>query len=275
MKITRAMELIATSRIGKAQIRVARAKPYTEKMNDVIRNIASSTGSFKHPLLERRELKTVGVLVVTSDRGLAGGYNTSVIRLAERAVLRHQEEGKVVRMYTIGAKAQAYFRYRKHIIDHSWLNVTDTPTYADARAIANNLLEEYATERVDAVEAFTTEYVSALTQNAMFWPVLPIEPPEVDADGSSAMVGGYTFEPSPDEILNRLLPRYLEGTIFGMLLEASASEHAARRRAMKAATENAEELTRLLTREANQARQAEITTEISEIVGGAEALSSV
>ena len=274
MKITRAMELIATARIGKAQIRVARAKPYTEKMNDVIRNIATATGSLKHPLLERREVETVGVLVVTSDRGLAGGYNSSVMRLAERAILRHQAEGKLVRVLAVGGKAAAYFKYRNYIIDHVWLNVTDTPTYGDARAIANNLLEEYATGHVDAVEAFTTEYVSALTQNAMFWPVLPIEPPEAEGP-ASGLPTGYTFEPSPEEILGRLLPRYLEGTVFGMLLEASASEHAARRRAMKAATENAEELTRLLTREANQARQAEITTEISEIVGGAEALSGV
>jgi len=273
MKITRAMELIATARIGKAQIRVAQAKPYTEKMNDVIRNIAAATGSLSHPLLERRDVQNVGVLVVTSDRGLAGGYNTSVIRFAERAIQRHQSEGKIVRVYTVGAKAQAYFRYRKYTIDHSWLAVTDTPTYADARSIANIVLDEYASGRVDAVEAYTTEYVSALTQNAIFWPVLPIEPPEADEGASSEPVG-YTFEPSPEEILGRLLPRYLEGTVFGMLLEASASEHAARRRAMKAATENAEELTRLLTREANQARQAEITTEISEIVGGAEALSS-
>lgn len=272
MKITRAMELIATARIGKAQLRVARSKPYTEKMNNVIRNIASASGSLKHPLLERRDITNVGVLVVTSDRGLAGGYNSSVIRLAEHAIARHQAEGRSVAVYAIGAKAEAYFRYRKYRIVHTWLNVTDTPTYADARAIANNLLEEYATERVDAVEAYTTEYISALTQEALFKAVLPIEPPEAD-DGAPEVVAGYTFEPSAEEILGRLLPRYLEGSIFGMLLEASASEHAARRRAMKAATENAEEMTRLLTREANQARQAEITTEISEIVGGAEALS--
>lgn len=272
MKITRAMELIATARIGKAQVRVSQAKPYTEKMNDVIRNIAAATGTLTHPLLERREVTNVGVLIVTSDRGLAGGYNTSVIRFAEAAILRHQAQGRVVRVYTIGGKAQAYFRYRRYIIDHSWLDVTDTPTYGDARSIANVVLDEYASERVDAVEAYTTEYVSALTQNAIFWPVLPIEPPEAEDEGLSEPVG-YTFEPSPEEILGRLLPRYLEGTVFGMLLEASASEHAARRRAMKAATENAEELTRLLTREVNQARQAEITTEISEIVGGAEALS--
>lgn len=274
MKITRAMELIATARIGKAQVRVAQSKPYTEKMNGVIRNIAAATGSLSHPLLERREPNTVGVLVVTSDRGLAGGYNSSVIRMAEAAVHVHQAAGRTVKVYCVGSKAQSYFRYRKYSIDHVWLDVTDTPTYADARSIANILLDEYATGRVDAVEAYTTEYVSALTQNAMLWPVLPIEPPDTEAGLSeTATPVGYTFEPSPEEILGRLLPRYLEGTMFGMLLEASASEHAARRRAMKAATENAEELTRLLTREANQARQAEITTEITEIVGGAEALA--
>ncbi len=274
MKITRAMELIATARIGKARVRVAAAKPYTEKMNDVIRNIAAAAGSLSHPLLERRDVQTVGALVVTSDRGLAGGYSSSVIRLAEAAIRRHQSEGKVVRVYAVGSKAQSYFRYRKHTIDHAWLGVTDTPTYGDARSIANTLLEEYSSERVDAVEAFTTEYISALTQTAIHLPVLPIEPPEAVSEVVSEPFG-YKFEPSPEEILGRLLPRYLEGTIFGMLLEASASEHAARRRAMKAATENAEELTRLLTREVNQARQAEITTEISEIVGGAEALSGV
>ncbi len=272
MKITRAMELIATARIGKAQVRVAQAKPYTQKMNDVIRNIAAATGSLSHPLLETRDVETVGVLIVTSDRGLAGGYNSSVIRLAEAAVIKHRSEGRNVRIYAVGGKALAYFRYRKYPIERSWLNITDTPGYGDARAIANVLLDEYASEHVDAVEAYATEYVSALTQNAMFWPVLPIQPPDVEGDAVIEPVG-YTFEPSAEEILSRLLPRYLEGTMFGMLLEASASEHAARRRAMKAATENAEEMTRLLTREANQARQAEITTEISEIVGGAEALS--
>ena len=274
MKITRAMELIATARIGKAQVRVAQAKPYTEKMNAVIANIASETGSLSHPLLERRDVKAVGVFVVSSDRGLAGGYNSSVIRLAETAVRSHQAAGRTVRLYIVGAKAQSYFRYRKFQLEHVWLNVTDTPEYSDARSVANILLDEYATGRVDAVEAYTTEYVSALTQNAVKWPILPIEPPDGShATGEGSGPVSYTYEPSPEEILGRLLPRYLEGSVFGMLLEASASEHAARRRAMKAATENAEELTRLLTREANQARQAEITTEISEIVGGAEALA--
>jgi len=272
MKITRAMELIATSRIAKARVRVTENQPYTEKMNEVIRNLGAGSSGVSHPLLERRELRTAGVVVVSSDRGLAGGYNSSVIRMAEHRIHQLRDEGKTVRLYTVGEKAKAYFSYRNYEIERAWLGVTDTPGYGDARMVGNTLLEEYESERVDSVEVFTTRYVSALTQRPEQWPVLPIEPPETEgADGPSV---AYTFEPSAQAILARLLPRYLEGTIFGMLLEASASEHAARRRAMKAATENAEELVRILTREANQARQAEITTEISEIVGGAEALAS-
>jgi F-type H+-transporting ATPase subunit gamma len=272
MKITRAMELIATSRIAKARVRVAQSQPYTDKMNEVIRNLGAGSGGANHPLLERREVRAAGVMVLTSDRGLAGGYNSNVIRMAEHRIHDLQAEGKQVRLYTVGEKARAYFAYRKFELDHSWLGVTDTPGYADARMIGNALLEAYESESVDSVEVFTTRYVSALTQKPVAWPVLPIEPPESVA-GEEETAVAYTFEPSAESILARLLPRYLEGTVFGMLLEASASEHAARRRAMKAATENAEELVRLLTREANQARQAEITTEISEIVGGAEALA--
>ena len=270
MKITRAMELIATSRIAKAQIRVAQAQPYTEKMIEVIRNIAAA-GGLRHPLLERREVATVGVLVVTSDRGLAGGYNANVMRMAEWGMAAHRTNDRQVRLYAVGKKAQRYFRYRKYPIQHAFLGVTDTPGYNDARSIANVLLNDYEEGTVDAVEAYTTRYVSALTQTPMHWPLLPIDPPAASEEGTVRSIS-YSFEPSPEEILSRLLPRYLEGTAFGILLGASASEHAARRRAMKAATENAEELTHVLTREANQARQAEITTEISEIVGGAEAL---
>lgn len=276
MKITRAMELIATSRIAKAQLRVAAAQPYTDKMTEVIRNIAAASGRLSHPLLERREVNTVGVVIVTSDRGLAGAYNSTVMRLAERQLLDHRHQGKTVRLYTVGKKAQSYFRYRKYHIEQSFLGVTDTPSYISARTIANIVLNEYQEGAVDSVDVFTTRFFSAFTQTAVLWPLLPIEPPTAEpsdeAVDEAAPVAGYNFEPDPDEILNRLLPRYLEATVFGILLEASASEHAARRRAMKAATENAEELTTVLTRRANQARQAEITTEISEIVGGAEAL---
>ena len=274
MKITRAMELIATSRIAKAQVRVSQAQPYTNKMTDVIRNIAAAAGGLSHPLLEKRPVKTPGVVVVTSDRGLAGGYNTNLSRLAERQMIDYRTQGLEPRLYVVGKKAQTYFRYRKYQIEHAFLAVTDTPTYGDARAIGNILLNEYEDGAVDSVEVYTTRYMSALTQTPVHWPLLPIEPPEMDLEAAAETTAGYNFEPSPEAILNRLLPRYLEGTVFGILLEASASEHAARRRAMKAATENAEELTRVLTRKANQARQAEITTEISEIVGGAEAMSA-
>lgn len=270
MKITRAMELIATSRIARARVRVAEAKPYIEKMADVIRNIAAA-GGLRHPLLERRDVETVGILVVTSDRGLAGGYNTNVIRMAERAMVAHRANERPMRLYVVGDKALSHFRYRKYPIENSFLGVTDTPVYGDARAIANILLKEYAEGAIDSVEVYTTRYVSALTQTPIHWQLLPIDPPADTEAGEDGSVS-YSFEPSPEEILSRLLPRFLEGTVFGILLEASASEHAARRRAMKAATENAEELTRVLTRVANQARQSEITTEISEIVGGAEAL---
>lgn len=271
MKITRAMELIATARIPRAQARVSANQPYTETMIDVIRNIAAAAGGLQHPLLERREVETAGVVVVTSDRGLAGGYNTNVIRLAERHIFDQRHQGRRIRLYTIGKKAESYFRYRRYQLERSWTGVTDTPRYADARSIANVVLNEYQEGTIDSADMFTTRFVSALTQTPVLWPLLPIEPPDLgDLDEAPA---GYNFEPEPGEILDRLLPRYLEGSVFGVLLEASASEHAARRRAMKAATENAEELTRVLTRQANQARQAEVTTEISEIVGGAEALS--
>jgi F-type H+-transporting ATPase subunit gamma len=270
MKITRAMELISTARIGKAQSRLVSARPYAEQLNNVISNVAAAGGA-SHPLLESREVKTAGIVVVSSDRGLAGGYNHAVIRLAEQSVREHQAAGHRVTVYVVGKKAQSYFAYRKHDIEHAWLNVTDLPVYADARMIANVLLNDYAEGSVDSVEVFTTKYVSALTQMPIHRTLLPIEAPTGEGDEDAEPIG-YSFEPSPEEILDRLLPRYLEGSIYSILLDASASEHAARRRAMKAATENAEELTRILTRGANQARQAEITTEISEIVGGAAAL---
>jgi F-type H+-transporting ATPase subunit gamma len=269
MKITRAMELIAASRIVKARQRVTEAKPYTGKMEDVIRNVAAASGGSSHPLLQQREVKTAGVLVVSSDRGLAGSYNTSVIRMAEARLIELGEQGIDARVYAVGKKAQSYLMYRGYQIERAFLAITDTPGYGDARAIANLLMNDYAEGTIDSVEAYSTRYVSALTQTAGLWPILPITPPDRGEDRATF---GYSYEPSADSLLGLLLPRYVEAAMFGLLLDASASEHAARRRAMKAATENAEDLTRLLSRQANQARQAEITTEISEIVGGAEAL---
>lgn len=273
MKITSAMELIAASRIVRAQARVEAAQPYTDKLVEVISNVGAASGGTAHPLLDTRERRVAGVLVVTSDRGLAGGYNSNVIRMAEQRLIELRNQRIDTRLYCVGRKSNSYFRYRGYQIERSFLGVTDTPGYGDARAIANTILNEYAEEAVDSVDAFTTRYVSALTQTATEWPLLPIQPPAREQPAEE-IATGYTYEPNPESILNRLLPRYLEASVFGMLLEASASEHAARRRAMKAATEAAEELTKILSREANQARQAEITTEISEIVGGAEALTA-
>jgi F-type H+-transporting ATPase subunit gamma len=271
-KITRAMELIAAARIPKAQARVVASQPYSQKLIEVIQNVGGAAGAASHPLLERREIRRVGVIVVSSDRGLAGAYATNIIRLAEKAIIEHIAAGRQVALYVVGKKAQTYFRYRKYDIKRAYLAVTDTPGYGDARAISNTVMEAYASGEIDAVEAFYTHYKSAMTQVPTGVALLPLTPPE-RADGGAANVA-YSYEPSPGEILSRILPRYVEASVFNMLLEASASEHSARRRAMKAATDNAEELIRLLTVQANRARQAEITTAITEIVGGAEALAS-
>jgi F-type H+-transporting ATPase subunit gamma len=271
-KITRAMELIAASRIPKAMARVNASKPYTAKLIEVIENVGGSgAGATSHMLLEQRPVETVGVVVVTSDRGLAGAYATNIIRLAEQAMIDHKAAGRDVALFTVGKKAQSYFRYRGYRISRAWLGVTDTPGYGDARSIANTIMEAYASGDVDKVEAYFTTFQSALSQVPTAYDLLPIVPPAGTEREGPAVT--YEYEPSPAEILDRLLPRYVEATIFSMLLESSASEHSARRRAMKAATDNAEELIRVLTVRANRARQAEITTAITEIVGGAEALA--
>ncbi len=274
-KITRAMELIAASRIPKASARVLASKPYTAKLIEVIQNLGAAGSSTAHVLLEQRNVVDVGVLVVSSDRGLAGAYASTIIRMAEQRIIDLRREGKDVRIFAIGKKAQTYFRYRGYRIERSFLAVTDTPGYGDARAVANSVMGAYASGEVDAVEAFFSRFQSAMTQVPTRYDLLPIQQPDapVVADGPPPISVDYSYEPSPAEILDRLLPRYVEAIIFNMLLEASASEHSARRRAMKAATDNADDLIRALTMSANRARQADITTEISEIVGGAEALA--
>jgi F-type H+-transporting ATPase subunit gamma len=269
MKITRAMELIAASRIVRAQQRVGAGQPYIAKMREVVANV-SQVASVSHPLLAARPLATAGVLVVASDRGLAGAYNSNVIRLAEVRLQEHAAAGVACRVYVVGKRTLSYFRYRGHHIERSFVGITDAPTYEHARKVAEVLIDDYGSGVVDSVEAFSTRYLSAMTQTAAMLPLLPVSPPS-SREGSAAV--GYSYEPGPADILARLLPSYVEGAVFGILIDSSASEHAARRRAMKAATANAEELTQLLTRRANRARQAEITTEISEIVGGAEALT--
>jgi F-type H+-transporting ATPase subunit gamma len=270
MKITRAMELIAASRIPKAVARVSASKPYSAKLVDVIRNVAVASGGASHMLLEQRPVRRAGILVVSSDRGLAGAYASTIIREAERNIVALERSGTPTRLFVVGKKAQTYFQYRKYHTERAFLGVTDAPGYGDARALAATLMDAFASEVIDSVDAFYTRFKSALTQVPTHFQLLPIAPPET---GEVVTSVDYSYEPSPKQILDRLLPRYVESTVFSMLLEASASEHSARRRAMKAATENADELIRVLTRIANRARQGEITTEISEIVGGAEALA--
>ncbi|MFN2488002.1 MAG: F0F1 ATP synthase subunit gamma [Acidimicrobiia bacterium] len=270
-KITRAMELIAASRIPKANARVTASKPYTAKLIEVIQNLGAGGAGSSHILLERRDPQTVGVVVISSDRGLAGAYASTIIRMAEQRIIDLRREGKQIRIFAVGKKAQAYFRYRGYRIERAFLGVTDTPGYGDARALGDAVMGTFASGQIDAVETFFTRFQSAASQKAISFELLPIEQPAA-REGPSAV--SYAYEPAPDEILNRLLPRYVEAILFNMLLEASASEHSARRRAMKAATDNADDLIRTLTVSANRARQAEITTEISEIVGGAEALAS-
>ena len=272
-KITRAMELIAASRIVKARERVAAARPYAEKMIEVIHNVGRASGDARHPLLERRETATMGVLVVTSDRGLAGAYNSSVMRKAERRMAGLRSDGVAVRLYAVGKKAETYFSFRGYDLARSFLGITDQPGYEDARRVAGALMEDYEAGALDAVEVFYTIYRSALSYQPARIELLPVTPPSGDETSGGPAVS-YEYEPGPAAILGRLLPRYVESAIYGQLLEGSASEHASRQRAMKAATENAEELIKVLTRTANQARQAEITTEIAEIVGGAQALSA-
>lgn len=273
-KITKAMELIAASRILKAQQRVNAARPYSEQITEVIRNLAAAGAGRGSALLqEREEVRTIALVVVSADRGLCGGYNTNVIRAAEREMARLRESGKQTRLITVGKKATAYFRFRGYDIDDSFTGFSDEPTYEDARRVAEAVVARFEAAEYDQVELFFTQFISAGVQKVSQRRFVPIETDLLDAaaksDGPSA---DYEFEPGPGEILDRLLPRYAEARLFAALLEGSASFFAAQQRAMKSATDNAEELITKLSRVMNRARQDSITTEIMEIVSGAEAL---
>jgi F-type H+-transporting ATPase subunit gamma len=275
MKITRAMELIAASRILKAQQRVEQARPYAELLTRAMEDVARQTGTLAHPLLEQREQpRAAGVLVVTSDRGLAGSYNTNVLKRAEVVVKRVRDRGLEPVMYVSGKKGQAYYRFRGVVMQGQWSGFSEVPPYSAAEAIARKLIEDFVSGSIDELFAAYTDFRSAFTLRATDKRFLPIAPNEiVSGNGDRRPHAQYLFEPAPAQILDHLLPQYVVTKVYAALLESAASENAARRRAMKAATENAEDLIKVLTRQANQARQSEITSEIMEIVGGAEALS--
>ena len=271
-KITRAMELIAASRIVKAQARSEAARPYAEEISRIVADLVAGGGGGS-PLLQSRDtVSTVGVLAVTADRGLAGAYNTNVLRLVEGERRRATADGIGNEVYVYGRKALSYFRYREVPRAGEWTGVSDTPPYTVAKEIGATLVADYLAGKVDRVVIAYTDYKSIVSQKATVVQLLPVvAPPREEEVGIRAVV---EFEPSAEAILDTLLPRYVESRVFACLLDAAASEHAARRRAMKAATDNADELIKILTRDANRARQSEITTEISEIVGGAEALAA-
>jgi len=280
-KITRAMELIAASRIVKAQQRVAAARPYSEQITAVMGNLAAGGAGLDHPLLQERDpIRKVGFIVISADRGLAGAYNSTVIRTAERAVLAHQREGRDYELTLAGRKAEGYFRYRGYRIGDAFSGFSEKPTYEDARTVAQAAMARYQQGSgeeggTDQVELIYTRFFSIGTQKVVNVRLLPLEREAMEdaaTSGGDGPQSAYEFEPEPAEILERLLPRYVEGRVFAAMLDASASEQAARQRAMKAATDNAEELIKNLSTVANKVRQAGITTEIMEIVGGAEAL---
>jgi F-type H+-transporting ATPase subunit gamma len=272
MKITRAMELIAASRILKAQGRVESSRPYAERLTAAMEDVARQTGSLVHPLLEERtDPHAAGVLVVTSDRGLAGAYNSNVLRRAERVLQGVRSRGLEPVLYVVGRKGQSYFRFRGTAMKETWSGVSEVPPYEAAVEIGRRLIADFADGAIDELHAAYTDFRSAFTLRATDKRFLPIAPEEVSGTPGEPRAD-YIFEPEPSEILGELLPQYVITKVYAAMLESAAAESAARRRAMKAATDNAEDLIKVLSRVANQARQAEITTEISEIVGGAEAL---
>ena len=282
-KITKAMELIASSRIIKAQQRVNAALPYTRALFRAVSAAASHTRG-EHPLTAKEVpgRSRAAVVVITSDRGLAGGYSSNAIREGERLNSLLQESGVSVAQYAVGRKSAGYYRFRNRDVEQAWTGFSEQPSAADAEVIANALLEKFmlatAEGGVDEIHIVYTEFVNTVVQRPTVRRILPLEIVEQTAEEAEAAGHGpfplYEFEPSAEAVLDSLLPKYVENLVYTALLESSASELAARRRAMKAATDNAEELIKTLSRQANQARQAEITQEISEIVGGADALSS-
>ena len=274
-KITRAMELIAASRIVKAQSRVQAAKPYSEKVTDVIANLAGGGAGVDHPLLTPAdEVTRVAYVVIAADRGLCGGYNNNVLRAVERAIAADQSLDRQYALVLSGKKAASYFSFRGYEVHAAYEGFSDQPNYSDAKAIAESVADLFESGEVQQVRLAYTRFLSMGSQEVTIDQFMPLEASEIGADGDGDTGGGgYEFEPEPAEILSRLLPRYAEARLYAALLEGSASEHAARQRAMKAATDNAEDLKTNLTRIMNRARQDAITTEIMEIVSGAEAMN--
>ncbi|GGY88173.1 F0F1 ATP synthase subunit gamma [Streptomyces poonensis] len=278
-KITKAMEMIAASRVVKAQRKVAASTPYAQELTRAVTAVGTGSNT-KHPLTTQAETVTrAAVLLLTSDRGLAGAFNSNAIKAAEQLTERLEREGKQVDTYIVGRRGVAHYNFRERKIAEQWSGFTDEPAYGDAKKVAAPLIEaiekETADGGVDELHIVYTEFVSMMTQNAVEARLLPLSLDEVAEETATKgeILPLFDFEPSAEDVLDALLPRYVESRIYNALLQSAASKHAATRRAMKSATDNAGELINTLSRLANAARQAEITQEISEIVGGSAALA--
>ncbi|ACU97934.1 F0F1 ATP synthase subunit gamma [Saccharomonospora viridis] len=287
-KITKAMELIATSRISKAQARVEASRPYATEITNVLSALAGASTSLDHPLLvERPNPKRVAVLVVTSDKGLVGAYNANVLRATEELLALLREQGKDPQLYVIGTKGVNYYRFRDREIAGSWTGFSQQPRYENAAEVGATLVDAFVAGAdddgasagadgvlgVDELHIVYTEFRSMLTQTPVARRIAPLEV-EYTEEAPEVIPPAYEFEPSAEQLLGALLPKYINTRIYAALLESAASELAAQRNAMKSASDNAQELVETYTRLANQARQAQITQEISEIVGGADALAA-
>ncbi|MEU0113476.1 F0F1 ATP synthase subunit gamma [Streptomyces bobili] len=278
-KITKAMEMIAASRVVKAQRKVTASKPYATELTRAVTAVGTGSNT-KHALTTQAEtVVRSAVLLLTSDRGLAGAFNSNAIKAAEQLTARLEAEGKQVDTYIVGRRGLAHYNFRERKVAESWSGFTDEPTYADAKKVAAPLIEaiekETADGGVDEIHIVFTEFVSMMTQTALGDRLLPLSLDEVAQESAAKdeILPLYDFEPSAEDVLDALLPRYVESRVYNALLQSAASKHAATRRAMKSATDNAGELIETLSRLANAARQAEITQEISEIVGGSAALA--
>ncbi|WP_328922466.1 F0F1 ATP synthase subunit gamma [Streptomyces griseoaurantiacus] len=278
-KITKAMEMIAASRVVKAQRKVAASTPYATELTRAVTAVGTGSNT-KHPLTTQAETVTrSAVLLLTSDRGLAGAFNSNAIKAAEQLTERLERGGKEVDTYIVGRRGLSHYNFRERKVAQSWAGFTDEPSYADAKQVAAPLIEaiekDTAEGGVDEIHIVFTEFVSMMTQTALGDRLLPLSLDEVagESRAKDEILPLFDFEPSAEDVLDALLPRYVESRIYNALLQSAASKHAATRRAMKSATDNAGELIETLSRLANAARQAEITQEISEIVGGSAALA--
>ena len=275
-KITKAMELIAASQITRSQARIVANRPYRDGMRRIIiEAVKGDPAAAKKMLTMPEQIEAALVLVITGDRGLSGAYNSSALRAGERLVTSLRAEGAAVRLFVVGKKAAGFFRFRGMSAEESFVGMADRPTFADARHVANVIAAPFLNGEVQQVLLVSTRFLSAGSQKVGVEQLLPLSVPDAPPDDAPKVLKGYTeFEPEVEKLLLSLAPRALESEIFSALLEGAASFHTSQQRAMAAATENADELGQTLSRIMNRARQDSITTEIMEIVGGAEALRS-